>query len=81
MPTNDPGPVAVPAKPRRALCRAVTATCVLALAALLPTADAARFDFDAAGGRLPKDVRPAHYRLELALDPATPRFTGIVEIA
>lgn len=80
MPTHDPGPVAVPAKPRRPLCRAVTATWVLALAALLPTAGAARFDFDAAGGRLPKDVRPAHYRLQLALDPATPRFTGTVEI-
>jgi aminopeptidase N len=52
---------------------------VLTLAALLPTADAA-IRFRRRRGSLPKDVRPAHYRLELALDPAMPRFTGIVEI-
>lgn len=60
--------------------RAVAATFVWMVAAFLASADAARFDFDATGGRLPKDVRPEHYRLELALDPTAPRFTGVVDI-
>jgi aminopeptidase N len=50
------------------------------VAAFPASPDAARFEFNAAGGRLPKDVRPSHYRLELALDPAAPRFTGVVDI-
>lgn len=39
-----------------------------------------RFDFDQAGGRLPKDVRPSVVRLALDLDPARETFTGKVQI-
>jgi len=52
----------------------------IALALLTSSAGAARYDFDAAGGRLPKDVRPTHYRLELELDPAIDRFSGTADI-
>ncbi|MEF9995886.1 MAG: M1 family metallopeptidase, partial [Burkholderiaceae bacterium] len=43
-------------------------------------AQAARFDFDSAGGRLPKEVRPFHYRIALDLDPARSSFTGRSDI-
>ena len=46
----------------------------------MSTTHAARFDFDAAGGRLPKDVRPSLYRLVLDVDPARPSFTGTADI-
>jgi aminopeptidase N len=44
------------------------------------TAAAARFDFDATAGRLPKDVVPTHYALKLELDLARETFDGRAEI-
>jgi alanyl aminopeptidase len=32
-------------------------------------------------GRLPSDTRPTRYRVELRLDPARPRFEGVVDIS
>ena len=43
-------------------------------------ASAARYDFDATPGRLPKDVVPTHYTLKFALDPARDTFEGRAEI-
>jgi aminopeptidase N len=43
-------------------------------------ASAARFDFDATPGRLPKDVVPTHYTLKFELDPARDTFEGRAEI-
>ena len=80
MPANASKVVAARLAQHPLRTRAIAATFVWAVAAFLASADAARFEFDATGGRLPKDVRPAHYRLELALDPTAPRFTGVVDI-
>jgi aminopeptidase N len=41
---------------------------------------AERFDFDRAGGRLPKDVTPILARIALDLDPARDSFSGSVQI-
>ena len=59
--------------------------CRLVLAALLVSAAAGvsagpRFDFDQAGGRLPKDVKPGLVTLALDLDPAREKFSGSVQI-
>ena len=43
-------------------------------------AAAARFDFDATPGRLPKDVVPIHYTLNFELDPTREIFDGKAEI-
>ena len=80
MPVNAGKLMAPRRAPLRLLRPAAAAACAGLALAFAMGAEAARFDFDATGGRLPKDVRPVHYRLELALDPATPRFTGAVEI-
>ena len=52
---------------------------LLALATLAASAGP-RFDFDQAGGRLPKDVKPTRVTLALDLDPARPTFSGSVQI-
>lgn len=41
-----------------------------------PSADAPTPDESAPGLRLPSDVRPTHYALELAIDPSLARFSG-----
>ena len=56
------------------------AAAMLVLFAHSGTVNAARFDLDATPGRLPKDVVPLHYTLELDLDPAQETFTGRTEI-
>ena len=43
-------------------------------------APAARFDFDATPGRLPKDIVPLHYALAFELDPTEPTFKGTTAI-
>lgn len=43
-------------------------------------ARAARFDFDTAGGVLPKTVLPRHYTLAFELDPAADTFAGEASI-
>jgi aminopeptidase N len=53
---------------------------VLALLVWSTTASAARFDFDATPGRLPKDVVPSHYTLAFELDPAELTFKGTTTI-
>jgi len=53
---------------------------VLFMAAATAVMAGARFDFDQAGGRLPKDVRPGLVRVVLDLDPARETFTGNVQI-
>ncbi len=52
----------------------------LLAAAALGASAAPRFDFDRAGGRLPKDVKPNVVRLALELDPALETFSGSVQI-
>ena len=52
----------------------------LVLLAMSTTVQAARFDFETTPGRLPKDVTPAHYKLELELDPDKTVFSGRAEI-
>ena len=44
------------------------------------SASAARFDFDATPGRLPKDVVPTHYTLKFELDPTRETFDGRAKI-
>lgn len=61
----------------RALVNAVAMLCLCITAGAV---QAARFDFDATAGRLPKDVVPSHYRLEFDLDPARDTFAARVEI-
>lgn len=55
-------------------------TAVMVLLLWMAAASAARFDFDATPGRLPKDVVPVHYALAFELDPAEPTFKGTAEI-
>ncbi len=60
-----------------------TLVAVLAVGALAGNAPAwaqARFDFDRTPGRLTKDVVPAHYALDLDLDPARDSFRGEVVV-
>jgi len=60
-----------------------TLVAVLAVGALAGSAPAwaqARFDFDRTAGRLAKDVVPAHYALDLDLDPARDSFRGEVVV-
>lgn len=61
----------------RILPAAVAAFTLLGISAV---AHAARFDFDATPGRLPKDVVPSHYTLRFDLDPDRETFTGRTEI-
>lgn len=61
--------------------RTVAAACAtLALLSVFTPATAARFEFDATPGRLPKDVVPTHYTLRFDLDPARATFVGRTEI-
>jgi aminopeptidase N len=53
---------------------------VVLCAGLVAPALAARFDFDATPGRLPKDVVPALYRLAFDVDPAAEDFGGRAQI-
>jgi aminopeptidase N len=52
----------------------------LLLLALARPALAARFDFDATPGRLPKDVVPTLYQLRFEVDPGAETFTGRARI-
>jgi aminopeptidase N len=63
------------------VCRThLAALTAVALLGFATVAHAARFDFDSAPGRLPKDVVPTHYTLRFDLDPARETFTGRTEI-
>lgn len=67
----------------RAAAGLLTAAAALGLAAPGAMAQApppARFQFDAAPGRLSKQVVPSHYALTLDLDPARDAFDGEVSI-
>jgi hypothetical protein len=59
--------------------RASLAGLALACAALLSCAHASPGERPPRG-QLPQDTRPIEYRLELAIDPTTPRFSGRVPI-
>ena len=62
-------------------CAAIGALlAVVGLANIAPTAAQTRFEFDRTPGRLSKDVVPAHYALELDLDPARDTFRGEVVV-
>ncbi|HQR71138.1 MAG TPA: M1 family metallopeptidase [Burkholderiaceae bacterium] len=52
----------------------------VALLVWVTAVSAARFDFDATPGRLPKDIVPSHYALAFELDPAEPTFRGSTAI-
>jgi cytosol alanyl aminopeptidase len=68
---------------RRLICFALALSCSAPPAAERPTAAPTAEEAPAEAvptGRLPSDVRPVHYELELRIDPRAPSFTGKVSI-